>query len=146
MLHQYTYAFSHLNRNKLRGEVAPHKPVLLLAIIDYVEEKLLTEEGREQLKQPIPFRPELQSKFNHRWTKHVHSKVFKPSFVNPIIHMQNEPFYHLIPHPNRMYDGTHSMLAVESAFQGIQLDNELMQLIFQPDTRTQLRQTLHEMI
>ncbi len=116
MLHQYTYAFSHLNRNKLRGEVAPHKPVLLLAIIDYVEEKLLTEECREQLKQPIPFRPEQQSKFNHRWTKHVHSEVFKPSFVNPIIHMQNEPFYHLIPYADRVYDGTHSMLAVESAF------------------------------
>lgn len=42
MLHHYKYAFAHLNRNKLRGEVALHKLVLLLAIIDYVEEKLLT--------------------------------------------------------------------------------------------------------
>lgn len=146
MLHQYTYAFSHLNRNKLRGEVAPHKPVLLLAIIDCVEEKLLTEEGREQLKQPIRFRPELQSKFNHRWTKHVHSEVFKPSFVNPIIHMQNEPFYHLIPYADRVYDGTHSMLAVESAFLGIQLDSELMQLIIQPITREQLKELLVGMV
>ena len=146
MLHQYTYAFSHLNRNKLRGEVAPHKPVLLLAIIDYVEEKLLTEEGREQLKQPIPFRPELQSKFNHRWTKHVHSEVFKPSFVNPIIHMQSEPFYHLVPQPSRNYDGKHSMLAIESAYHGIQLNTELMQLIIQRDTREQLRQTLTDII
>ena len=67
MILKFKTYFSHLNRNKLRGEVAPHKPVLLLAIIDYVEEKLLTEEGREQLKQPIPFRPELQSKFNHKY-------------------------------------------------------------------------------
>ena len=146
MILKFKTYFSHLNRNKLRGEVAPHKPVLLLAIIDYVEEKLLTEEGREQLKQPIPFRPELQSKFNHRWTKHVHSEVFKPSFVNPIIHMQNEPFYHLIPYADRVYDGTHSMLAVESAFQGIQLDSELMLLIIQQDTRQQLKELLVGMV
>ena len=146
MILKFKTYFSHLNRNKLRGGVAPHKPVLLLAIIDYVEEKLLTEEGREQLKQPIPFRPELQSKFNHRWTKHVHSEVFKPSFVNPVTHIQNEPFYHLIPYADRVYDGTHSMLAVESAFQGIQLNTELMQLIIQRDTREQLRQTLIDII
>lgn len=126
MLHQYTYAFSHLNRNKLRGEVAPHKPVLLLAIIDYVEEKLLTEEGREQLNQPIPFRPTLESKFKCIWNRYVHSEVFKPSFVNPIIHMQSEPFYHLVPQPSRNYDGEHSMLAIESAYHGILLDSELM--------------------
>ena len=50
MLQQYTYAFAHLNRNKLRGEVAPHKPVLLLALIDYIEEKNANNrrEGRTQ--------------------------------------------------------------------------------------------------
>ena len=60
--------------------------------------------------------------------------------------MQNEPFYHLIPYADRVYDGTHSMLAVESAFQGIQLNTELMQLIIQRDTREQLRQTLIDII
>ena len=146
MLQHYTYAFAHLNRNKLRGEVAPHKPVLLLALIDYIEEKMLTAEGREQLKQPIPFRPTLESKFKCTWNRYVHSEVFKPSFVNPIIHMQSEPFYHLVPRTNRGYDGTHSMLAIESAFHGIQLDSELMQLIIQQDTRQKLRQVLIDMI
>ena len=146
MLHQYTYAFSHLNRNKLRGEVAPHKPVLLLALIDYIEEKMRTAEGRAELNLPIPFRPTLESKFKCAWNRYVHSEVFKPSFVNPIIHMQSEPFYHLVPRPNRGYDGTHSMLAIESAFQGIQLDSELMQLIIQQDMRERLRQVLIDMI
>ena len=54
MILKFKTYFSHLNRNKLRGEVAPHKPVLLLAIIDYVEEKLLTEEGREHLNSLSP--------------------------------------------------------------------------------------------
>lgn len=146
MLHQYTYAFAHLNRNKLRGEVAPHKPVLLLALIDYIEEKMPTAEGRAELNLPIPFRPTLESKFKCAWNRYVHSEVFKPSFVNPIIHMQSEPFYHLVPRPNRGYDGTHSMLAIESAFQGIQLDSELMQLIIQQDMRERLRQVLIDMI
>lgn len=146
MLQHYTYAFAHLNRNKLRGEVAPHKPVLLLALIDYIEEKMRTAEGRELLNQPIPFRPTLESKFKCVWNRHVHSEVFKPSFVNPIIHMQSEPFYHLIPYSDRVYDGKHSMLALESAFQGIQLNSELMQLIIQQDTRQQLRQLLIDMI
>ena len=146
MLHQYTYAFAHLNRNKLRGEVAPHKPVLLLALIDYIEEKMPTAEGRAELYLPIPFRPTLEIKFKCAWNRYVHSEVFKPSFVNPIIHMQSEPFYHLVPRPNRGYDGTHSMLAIESAFQGIQLDSELMQLIIQQDMRERLRQVLIDMI
>ena len=146
MLQHYIYAFAHLNRNKLRGEVAPHKPVLLLALIDYIEEKMLTAEGREQLKQPIPFRPMLERKFKSAWNRYVHSEVFKPSFVNPIIHMQSEPFYHLIPYADRVYEGIHSMLAIESAFQGIQLDSELMQLIIQQDTRERLRQVLIDMI
>ena len=60
--------------------------------------------------------------------------------------MQNEPFYHLIPYADRVYDGTHSMLAVESAFQGIQLDSELMQLIIQPITREQLKELLVGMV
>lgn len=146
MLQQYTYAFAHLNRNKLRGEVAPHKPVLLLALIDYIEEKMLTTEGRAELNQPIPFRPTLESKFKCIWNRYVHSEVFKPSFVNPIIHMQSEPFYHLATQPSRNYDGKHSMLAIESAYHGILLDSELMQLIIQQDTRQQLRQVLIDMI
>lgn len=146
MLQQYIYAFAHLNRNKLRGEVAPHKPVLLLALIDYIEEKMRTAEGRAELNLPIPFRPTLESKFKCAWNRYVHSELFKPSFVNPIIHMQSEPFYHLIPYADRVYEGIHSMLAIESAFHGIQLDSELMQLIIQQDTREKLRQVLIDMI
>lgn len=146
MILKFKTYFSHLNRNKLRGEVAPHKPVLLLALIDYIEEKMLTTEGRAELNQPIPFRPTLESKFKCIWNRYVHSEVFKPSFVNPIIHMQSEPFYHLVPQPSRNYDGKHSMLAIESAYHGILLDSELMQLIIQQDTRQQLRQVLIDMI
>ena len=35
---------------------------------------------------------------------------------------------------------------IDSSFQGIQLDSELMQLIIQQDTRQQLRQLLIDMI
>jgi hypothetical protein len=60
--------------------------------------------------------------------------------------MQSEPFYHLIPYADRVYEGIHSMLAIESAFHGIRLDSELMQLIIQQDTREQLRQVLIDLI
>ena len=146
VLDKYINLFANLNRSKLNNELAPHKPVLLLALIDYIEDKLLLADGWERIKHPIPFRPELQIQFNHRWEKHVHSEVFKPSYVNPIIHMQNEPFYKLIPYPDRISFGTHSLMGIESDFQGIQLDNELMQLIISPDTRERLRQVLIDMI
>ena len=146
MLLTYKTYLSAMNRNKLRGELAPHKPTLMLAITDWIEEKMLTKEGREELKEPIPFRPELQAKFNHRWTLHVHTEVFQPSYINPIIHMQYEPFYRLVPHPDKHYNGIQSFMALESAFRGIQLNTELMQLIMQKDTREELRKLLIAMI
>ena len=135
-----------MTRAKLQGETAPHKPVLMLAIIDWIVEKLQDSDNIEQIYKAIPFRPELMKKFLNRWNKHVHTNMFQPSYINPIIHMQNEPFYKLIPYPNRISFGIQSLKGIESDFQGIQLASELLQLIIQQDTREQLRQTLIDMI
>ena len=146
MLLTYKTYFSKLNRNKLRGEIAPHKPILLLALIDYIQEKMSTEEGKIAIQQPIPLRPELQMKFNRRWMMHVNNSTFKPSYVNPIVHMQYEPFYQLVPKAERSYNGSYSLQAVENAFIGIQLDTELIQLILHKETRVELMEFLIEIL
>ena len=37
MLNKYLHQFSNLHRNKLKGEIAPHKPIMLLSAIDLIE-------------------------------------------------------------------------------------------------------------
>ena len=43
-LRHYIVAFSSLHTAKVKGHKAPHKAVLLLAIIDLIEEKLIIRE------------------------------------------------------------------------------------------------------
>lgn len=36
-LYSYLHQFSNLHSNKLKGEITPHKPIMLLSVIDLIE-------------------------------------------------------------------------------------------------------------
>lgn len=153
-LDRYKFQFSNLHRAKIKGEKAPHKIILLLAIIDRAEEIMMHgDAGREVLlNAPLAFRPHLEYFFYKEWNLHVHSKVFKPSYENPLIHMEYELFYHLIPridndtHSPVPFSGSHSVSALEKAFDGIKLENELSLLLTEQENRTLLRTFLIELL
>ena len=42
MLPYYLDKFSNLHRNKLKGEIAPHKPIMLLSVMDLIEAGFIT--------------------------------------------------------------------------------------------------------
>lgn len=150
MLAEYKAQFEHLHRANIKGARAPHKIILLLAIIDRIEECLVHgEAGREVLRrQPIAFRPHMEYFYFKEWNIHVKSEVFRPSYENPLAHMEYEPFYHLVRKTDAAgqpvpYSGAHSLSALENAYEGIQLDAELLELLLNDaDSRQQLRNVL----
>lgn len=146
----YKSQFERLNRANVRGERAPHKVILLLAIMDRINECLRHgDEGRQSmLNHPIAFSPHLEYFYYKEWSLHVKSEVFRPSYENPLVHMEYEPFYHLVRKTDAAgqpvpYSGAHSLSALEKAFEGIQLDAELLELLLNDaDSRQQLRNVL----
>lgn len=143
---KYCLQINNMNRNKLRGKYAPHKPILLLAITDYVEEAVGKNNEIHQILEPIPILPNLSNYYSKRWMKHVQSNIFKQSYATPLKYMESEPFYRLVPRPGKRYTGTLTAPAIDKAFLGVKLDSQLLQFIMQSETREELRKLLIAMI
>lgn len=80
---------THLSTAVIMGRQAPHKAVLLLAIMDLVEDGHITTPK-------IVLSKELENAFENEWHRFIGSPlVFKCVIATPFWHMQNEPFYSL---------------------------------------------------
>ena len=89
MSKNYIELFSTLHTAKIAGKNAPHKAILLLAIMDLVESGDITSPR-------IVLTEQLEKAFNSEWSKFVGvSVIFQPKVATPFWHMQNEPFYKL---------------------------------------------------
>ena len=85
----YIDAFSNLHVANVRGYRAPHKAVLLLAIIDMIEDRNIDSPQ-------IHLTEELEVTFGKVWNRYVgKSPVFIPDISKPFFHMQHEPFWWL---------------------------------------------------
>lgn len=81
--------FEHLSTAKVLGREAPHKAVLLLAIMDLVDNGMISTPKIQLTK-------ELETAFAREWRLYVGSPlVFKCKIATPFWHMNNEPFYEL---------------------------------------------------
>ena len=89
-INHYIEAFSNLHTAKIKGHKAPHKAVLLLAIIDLIEEGVISDPC-------IKLSEELINKFGDIWQRYIGSStIFHPEISKPYFHMQHEPFWSLI--------------------------------------------------
>ena len=89
-LKDYIESFSHLHTAKVKRRKAPHKAVLLLAIMDLVESKVIRNPR-------IELTDELVRKFNSVWKRYLgESSIFTPDITKPYFHMQYEPFWNLV--------------------------------------------------
>ena len=90
-LDKYIDYFSNLKRNKIGDEVAPHKPIMLMSIINLIEKGFIQSNK-------IEFSEILESSFNHTWKLYVdNSSKFKPNAGTPFWHLNSEPFWKLVP-------------------------------------------------
>lgn len=152
-LRHYIEAFSHLHTAKVKGHKAPHKAVLLLAIIDLVEDGLL-------ISPRIKLSDELEDRFNKVWHHYLGtSAIFTPDITKPYFHMQHEPFWRLVEHEESeilmvaedcpwiegkkvvkdLPQGSYSVKAMRNAFAYAEIDNMLFQLLQNTDARAMLR-------
>lgn len=67
---------------------APHKPVLLLAVISLMDEGLLPQNR-------ISITPELIAAFQKIWLELVPDDKWQPRFFLPFFHLANDGFWHL---------------------------------------------------
>lgn len=80
---------SNLNRNKFKGCYAPHKAVMIMAIMELVESGQISSNV-------IHLDKELKDKFKEVWKKVVpEGSPFKCEYRNPFTYMDSEPFWDL---------------------------------------------------
>ena len=158
-LNDYLKAFSSLHTARIKGRRAPHKAVLLLAIIELVE--------RAEITSPrIELTDALCHKFTVVWKKYVgESAIFTADIGKPYFHMQHELFWCLVerhavegalaaePHPvgaskeekKSLPRGGYSIKAMRRAFAYAEVDDLLFQLLQNSEARAALKNILlHE--
>lgn len=139
MLSRYEDAFSDLNVGRSHGHEKPHKPIMLLAVMD------LFESGRIR-ENRIEFEPELLERFK-AYFDIVKSGDDSPTPLLPFFHLRGDKFWHHHPRPGQ--ESAYQTLdnpGGKGRFLGVvdhaYLDDALFQLLRAPDTRDQLRQVI----
>jgi putative restriction endonuclease len=140
-LHQLTHLRLNTNRNQWSAATAfraPHKPFLLLSILD------LAAQG--QIDSPF-IEPsfDLIERFARYWDL-VQPPSGKCNMAYPFYHMQSEGFWRLLPKPGQEQGLgeriTSSMTRLQSVVLGAEIDPELFELISGHKSREELRAAL----
>lgn len=143
-LTKYSRRFATLRVDRSKGLPAPHKPILLLAVIEGIASGEITDNR-------IAITPELVARFKDYWHQLVHDPRFTPNFSLPFWHLQAKPetasFWHIqtiagkLPVLTSSYSirsFAHLKEVVAHAF----LDNALYELLLTPLGREALKGTL----
>ena len=152
-LKDYIEAFSHLHTAKVKRRKAPHKAVLLLAIMDLVESKVIRNPR-------IELTDGLVRKFNSVWKRYLgESSIFTPDITKPYFHMQYEPFWNLVEkhdlgallvaedkpwsmggqEKKSLPPGGYSVKSMRNAFECAEIDKRLFEIMQNADARAMLR-------
>lgn len=116
-----------LNRNKVQGCFAPHKAVMIIAIMELVESGHIADNV-------VCLDRELKDKFKEVWTRLVPAgSPFKCGYRNPFLYMDSEPFWNLSGHSDRAYITWESFFAFSHA-ESRQAIREFLQRTIADDT------------
>ena len=138
-IEHYVNAFSRLNVNRSRGRTSPHKPVMLLAVLELAESGLLPENR-------ICYTPQLLERFRAYFeVVQQQGDACNPYF--PFFHLKSERFWHLQPLPGREYLLTtmrtvRGPSAITDNIACACLDDDLFALLQSKSDRAVLRQAL----
>lgn len=137
-LQYYIARFSTMNCNKQRGMTAPHKAMMLVAVMEEVAEGRITNGF-------VPHNKKMEEAFVRVWKKHVGtSVVFRPSFHNPFFHLSNEPFWKLMKSDEYFFAEKYTLPQLRKAFYGARIEDELFSFMEETQTRQILIKTLLE--
>ena len=145
-LDHYLHKFAHLHVNKNRETWtavttfrAPHKPLLLLSILD------LFPQGNISANL-IELTPELSELFSRYWHK-VRPPSQRGHLTYPFYYLQSEGFWHLQPHQGQeaalaVYRPNAGLNALHNLILGATLDEELYYILQTDNGRSALRHSL----
>ncbi len=133
LLQSYLNKFTKLNRATKNGIKAPHKPILLLAIIQSIELGEIKENK-------IYIIPELVARFKDYWKWLVRESFFSPNFSLPFFHLRSEKFWHLQTFFGKeiLLTSSHSIKSFSQLRGSVQyayFDNALFSLLSNQDSR-----------
>lgn len=133
-LNFYLHRIRKLNVNRNHGKPAPHKPLLLLAVIDLIEQGKVSDNK---------IRPttEFVEAFLKYWNL---IRSDRPRIFLPFYHLKSDGFWHLYARPDKTIYEFRSMSQVAENVAFASLDEDLFVLLARPDTREIIRQTIIE--
>jgi putative restriction endonuclease len=142
VLQKYFKAFSRLKRGGTKYGLAPHKPVLLLSIIELFEKGFIMENA-------VPVNADLVGTFKENWLLLV-STGHQADFTQPFYYLQNErvagaPFWHLRPYAGcQINSHIASITTLSKVCAYGYFNNELYLLLHDTISRSRLKQCLLE--
>lgn len=135
----YSNKFRKLRIDRAHGNPAPHKPLLLLAVIDFIEQGIILENKVEPS-------PSIVESFLKYWNL---LSIEKPRIYLPFHHLKSDKFWHL-----HAKAGQENILATISQFKSMaqlssvidfsSFDEDLFLLLHNAEAREVLRQTIIE--
>ncbi len=135
----YNEQISSLKTAKITGVKAPHKPILLLSVIDLVERGVITSNH-------IEFSEALERQFAQNWTRYVgDSLLFQSKIATPFWHLQNEPFWRLIScngvemTKENIVGSMYSVNNLRKQVKYAEIDSELFELLQDYDDREKIK-------
>ena len=144
MIETYLQGFANLRTDKGRNRYpaftlhrAPHKPFLLLSIMDLIAQGVITENF-------IAPSFELVDTFNPYWSQ-IMLPGSKTSMAYPFPRLKTDGFWHLISNPgceSRINMNFSSMTRLREVCAGARMDDELFKLMCNTEAREQLRVVL----
>ena len=138
-LSYYANKFTKLRVDRAHGTIAPHKPILLLSVIELIEQRLLTHNK-------IPLSAELIAAFMKLWQQ-LGSTAHNADIGMPFFHLRSDGFWHFKPNPGfeMLLSSGAKVRAVSALKQSVDyayLDDELFKLLQQRVSRNLLINTL----
>ncbi|MFM9949641.1 MAG: HNH endonuclease [Saprospiraceae bacterium] len=136
----YCKAISNLRRDSKNGG-APHKPIMLLSLIDAVENGFV--QGNQ-----VYVIPELIGYFKANWSILVETR-HDPRFALPFFHLSSEPFWKLIPNDGcelwvQSKAAMRNLNNLQTAVRYAAIDIEFLLLLKNQENRDLFRQILLE--
>lgn len=139
VLTHYLNKIEKLRVDRSHGKPAPHKPILLLAVIDLFEQGAMTTNKIE----PSPPIVEAFLKFWHLVS------LEKPRIFLPFFHLKSDKFWHLHAKAGReqtpaMTKQTNSMAQLAGIVEFARLDEDLFVLLHRSEAREAIRRKIIE--
>ena len=125
-----------MNCNRYRGQVAPHKAMMLIAVMEEIANGHLTNGF-------VPLNDVMVKAFESAWHRYVdRPSVFNPVFATPFFHLSNEPFWKLMKSDCYVNKKEYSLGALRESFYGAKLSDDLFQYMEDSVSRQRLKRAL----